>query len=522
MIKLVNAKAYKIGVDVGGTNTDAALLHGTTVLGSCKVVTTQDVMTGVRESVAQVMRESAVNPAQVGAVMVGTTHFLNALVQRKHLSRTGILRLCGPTSRALPPMVDWPDDLRSVIDGGTAFGDGGVEFNGAQITPLDEAAIRRQCAVWRQAEIKSIAVTGVFSLVNPECEIRAARIIAEELPAATISLSHEIGQNGLLQRESATILNASLQALGQTTVSAFQAAFAELDLQATLYLTQNDGTLMSAAYAARYPVQTIASGPTNSMRGAAFLTGLDDAAVVDIGGTTTDIGIIASGFPRTKSEGATLAGVQTNFRVPDVLSIGLGGGSVVRNDNGVSIGPDSVGHQLTSKARCYGGDTLTATDLVVAQGRVELGDASLVADIDKPLLDDAQHSINQRIEEIIDRMKPSAEPVAAIFVGGGSVLVSGELEGVSEVIIPEHFGAANAIGAAIAQVSGETDRIVSLESISRDAALEETIATARERAVAAGAESTTLEIAHVYETPLAYLPGNAVRLVAKVVGDLRA
>ncbi len=522
MIAPVTSKALKIGVDVGGTNTDAALLRGKSVLGSCKTATTDDVMTGVRESVARVIRESAVNPADVGAVMVGTTHFLNALVQRKDLSRTGILRLCGPTSRALPPMVDWPDDLKQVVDGGSAFGDGGVEFNGAEITALDEAAIRHQCAVWRQSEIAAVAVTGVFSLVNPECELEAARIIGEELPAATISLSHQIGQNGLLQRESATILNASLQALGQTTVEAFKAAFAELDLDATLYLTQNDGTLMSAEYAVRYPVQTIASGPTNSMRGAAFLTGLDDAAVVDIGGTTTDIGIIVSGFPRTKSEGATLAGVQTNFRVPDVLSIGLGGGSVVRTDNGLTIGPDSVGHQLTSAAWCFAGDTLTVTDLVVALGRVRLGDPVLVADLDKDLLCQVQGFINQRVAEIIDRMKPSADPIPAIFVGGGSIMVHGQLDGVSEVIIPEHFGAANAIGAAIAQVSGETDRIVSLESTTREAALEETINTARERAVAAGADRHTLEIAHVYETPLAYLPGNAVRIVAKVIGDLRA
>jgi len=399
--------ALKIGVDVGGTNTDAALLCGSTVLGSCKVVTTDDVMSGVRNAVATVLDQSSIDPARVGAVMVGTTHFLNALVQRKHLSRVGVLRLCGPTSRALPPMVDWPDDLRGVIDGGIAFGDGGVEFNGDEITPINEAAIRQQCAVWRNSAISSIAVTAVFSLVNPECELTAARIISDEIPDVKISLSHQIGQNGLLQRENATILNASLQELSQVTINAFSAAFAELELGANLYLTQNDGTLMSADYAVRFPVQTIASGATNSMRGAAFLTGLTDAAVIDIGGTTTDIGIIVSGFPQTKSEGATLAGVRTNFR-------------------------------------------------------------------------------------IVDRMKPSVTSIPAIFVGGGSVLVYGELDGVSEVIIPEHFGAANAIGAAIAQVSGEIDRIVSLDKINRATAIELTIDAAREQAVAAGAERESL------------------------------
>ena len=108
--------AYKIGIDVGGTNTDAALLNGNTVLGSCKVATTADVTSGACESIVQVLEQTSVNPTQVTTVMVGTTHFLNALVQRKDLSRTATLRLCGPTSRALPPMIDWPDDLRSVVD----------------------------------------------------------------------------------------------------------------------------------------------------------------------------------------------------------------------------------------------------------------------------------------------------------------------------------------------------------------------------------------------------------------------
>ncbi len=516
-----SATKLKVGVDVGGTNTDAALLDGSTVLGSFKVPTSADVMTGVREAIAGVLHTAAANPSDVTAVMVGTTHFLNALVQRKHLSRTGILRLCGPTSRALPPMVDWPTDLSQCVDGGIAFGDGGVEFNGDPITALNEAAIRDQCAIWRQSDITAFAVTSVFSLVNPAAEIEAARIISEEIATANISLSHQIGQNGLLQRESATILNASLHALGQSTVNALKAAFAELNLNAQLYLTQNDGTLMSAEYAVRYPVQTIASGPTNSMRGAAFLTGLTDAAVIDIGGTTTDIGIISAGFPRTKSEGAALAGVQTNFRVPDVLSIGLGGGSIVNTENGLSIGPESVGYQLDSLARCFAGNTLTATDLVVAMGRVELGQPALVANIDKQLLAEAQALINHRIAEIIDRMKPSAEAIPAIFVGGGSILISGNLDGVSEVIIPDHFGAANAIGAAIAQVSGETDTIVPLEKTTREKALEAAIEAARDRAEAAGARRDTLETAYIQETPLAYLPGNAVRMVVKVIGDLR-
>jgi len=202
--------AYKIGIDVGGTNTDAALLNGNTVLGSCKVATTADVTSGVCESIVQVLEQTSVNPTQVTTVMVGTTHFLNALVQRKDLSRTATLRLCGPTSRALPPMIDWPDDLRSVVDAGAVLEDGGVEFDGREITPINQESIRKHCIKWLEDGVSSVAVSSVFSLVDAQCELRAASVIAQQMPDAFISLSHQIGQNGLLQRESATILNASL------------------------------------------------------------------------------------------------------------------------------------------------------------------------------------------------------------------------------------------------------------------------------------------------------------------------
>ena len=154
-------------------------------------------------------------------------------------------------------MIDWPDDLRSVVDAGAVLEDGGVEFDGREITPINQESIRKHCIKWLEDGVSSVAVSSVFSLVDAQCELRAASVIAQQMPDAFISLSHQIGQNGLLQRESATILNASLQALAKDTVAAFEKAFFDLDLQTTLYLTQNDGTLMSADYAVRFPVHTL-------------------------------------------------------------------------------------------------------------------------------------------------------------------------------------------------------------------------------------------------------------------------
>ena len=146
--------------------------------------------------------------------------------------------------------------------------------------------------------------------------------------------------------------------MARETISAFRQSIADLGITAPLFITQNDGTLMSADYAEQYPVLTFASGPTNSMRGAAFLSGLKDAMVVDIGGTTCDVGALTHGFPREASVAVDIGGVRTNFRMPDVYSFGLGGGSLVREDP-LRVGPQSVGYRITEEALVFGGDTLT-------------------------------------------------------------------------------------------------------------------------------------------------------------------
>ena len=169
----------------------------------------------------------------------------------------------------------------------------------------------------------------------------AAAIFKEEAPEIFVTLSHEIGRVGILERENAAALNACLGEMAQRTVASLQEAIRSFGLDVPLYLSQNDGTLMEAEFAARYPVVTIASGPTNSMRGAAFLSDMQNGIVLDIGGTTTDGGALLNGFPREASVAINIAGVRTNFRMPDVLSIALGGGTIVHGSP-PSLGPESV------------------------------------------------------------------------------------------------------------------------------------------------------------------------------------
>ena len=337
----------RIGIDVGGTNTDAALMDGLKVLASHKTPTTADVSTGITRALEAVLRDSAATAAAIEAVMIGTTHFTNAFVERKRLLPVGAIRLALPAASGLPPLTDWPTDLADAVRGHIAMVEGGNEYDGAEISPLDEGAVRTAAEDMRTEGIRTVAVSSIFSPVNAGMEKRAGEIVREVLPEAAVSLSNEIGRIGLLERENAAIMNASLAELAERVVSSFREALAGLAIEAPFYISQNDGTLMSAAFVERYPVLTFASGPTNSMRGAAFLAGAKDAMVVDIGGTTTDVGMLINGFPRESAVAVDIGGVRTNFRMPDVLAIGLGGGSRVRQNGALTVGPDSVGYELT-------------------------------------------------------------------------------------------------------------------------------------------------------------------------------
>jgi N-methylhydantoinase A/oxoprolinase/acetone carboxylase beta subunit len=511
--------SLRVGIDVGGTNTDAVLMDGLTVVSKIKTPTTPDVTSGITRALRHILEAHDATSAAISGIMIGTTHFTNAVVERKRLEPTAAVRLGLPATLALPPLVDWPDDLADALGRHTYLCHGGHAFDGREIAPLDAAEMRETAARIAESGITAVAVSSVFSPVNGAMEEEAAAIIASIVPNAQVTLSRDIGRVGLLERENAAILNACLRPLARETISAFRQAIAGLGITAPLYITQNDGTLMSADYAEQYPVLTFASGPTNSMRGAAFLSGLKDAMVVDVGGTTSDVGALTHGFPREASVAVSIGGVRTNFRMPDVYSFGLGGGSLVQ-EHPLRVGPHSVGYRITEKALVFGGDTLTTTDIAVAAGVADIGDSVRVRQLDGGFVRATMARIQEMTDSAVDRMKTSAEPIPVIVVGGGSILVASPVAGASEMVKPRHFEAANAVGAAIAQISGEVDRVYALASMSRDEAVAAAKEEAMSKAVAAGADASTVQIVDVEDVPLAYLPGNATRIRVKAVGDL--
>jgi N-methylhydantoinase A/oxoprolinase/acetone carboxylase beta subunit len=467
--------------------------------------------------------------------MVGTTHAMNAILERRRLRRVAVLRLAAPSGLAIRPLLGWAAELRDAVLADAAIVGGGHELDGREISPLDEEAVRRFLGA---TDAQAVAICGAFSPAVPDHELRA-RDLARELLGADVpvTLGHEIGALGLIERENAAVLNAALGEVSRTAAEGVAEAVRAHGLDARLFFTQNDGTLMSVDQAARTPVLTIGSGLANSMRGAAFLSRLRDGLVVDVGGTSSDVAMLEHGFPRESAVAIDVGGARTNFRMPDIVSIGLGGGSIVRTDPGgcptghrstrngplggaphsFRVGPQSVGAGLTEHALVFGGATTTLTDVAVAAGRARIGhvepgelDAARILDTAGALLAGA-----------VDRARTSITPVPLVAVGGASFLVPDALPGVSEVLRPDHHDVANAVGAAIAQVSGQIEEVVRLDG-DRAAVLDAARERAVKRAVEAGADGARTEIVEQDEVPLAYVTEPIARLRVKAVGPLRA
>ena len=180
-----------------------------------------------------------------------------------------------------------------------------------------------------------------------------------------------------------------------------------------------------------------------------------------------------------------------------------------------------MGYELTERALVFGGTILTATDIAVAAGLADIGDRSRILHLPAATIDAALTEIHRLIEDAIDRIKTRRQNLPLVLVGGGSLLISRPLKGVSDVRMPENFSVANAVGAAIAQVGGEVDSYFSYAEQGRDSVLAAAKQTARQDAVRAGAEPASVRIVEIEEVPLGYLPGRTVRVRVKAVGDLR-
>ncbi|KAK1980094.1 hydantoinase/oxoprolinase [Colletotrichum cereale] len=535
-----SCRTVRIGVDVGGTNTDAvaidlSLQHTANrgVLAHFKTPTTPDASAGIETAVSTVLAAAGLteSPERIASVTIGTTHFINAVIERdvRRLQRVGVLRLSKSFLREVPAFAEFPPDLAAVIQSYVGIVDGGLHIDGSQEAPVVEAQVVAECARIRESGVGAVVVSGVYSPIDEVFgqEEKVRDIVLREVPGVDVVCSKEASASiGFIERENAAILNGAILRYARRTVSRFRLAMKRLNLACPLFLTQNDGTVLDAASAAKIPIRTFSSGPTNSMRGAAYLAGLDSGAdssaiVVDIGGTTSDVGVLLpSGMPRQASAYVTVAGVRVNYSMPHLHSIGLGGGSIVRAVDGrVRVGPESVGLELVTRGLVFGGDVCTTTDVAVAAGMAVVGATEKAKSLDPRFVREAVSRIQVLLEGAVDVIKTSPDPVPVLLVGGGAILSPESLKGASELIRPPFHDVANAVGAAIARVCGAVDIVQGTTHQTESQAIENAKKMAVERAVAAGAIPESVKIAEIETMPLQYV-ANQIRTLVKAVGDV--
>lgn len=527
----------RIGIDVGGTNTDCVLLDpdlqessSRGIITCAKTLTTPDITTGIFTVIQKVIDQSKVDVQRIAIVTVGTTHFLNAIIERdvSRLDKVAIIRLSSNFTRSIPPFSDFPEELKKVLYGYNGYVSGGLQIDGSLIGEIKEEEIIEQCQIIKEKGLKVIVVAGVYSPIDTfyQQEYNVKKIILKHLPDVRVVCSRDVGTVGFLERENSAILNGSILRFSEYVIQSFKNALIRLNLNSPLFLTQNDGTMISSETVKETPIVTFSSGPTNSILGAAYLSQVNNknhsnVIVADIGGTTTDIGILLpSGFPKQASAYLSIAGVKINYSMPHIHSIGLGGGSIIRQtDDKISIGPDSVGFNLNSQSIIFGGNTLTTTDIsYLADDSIVLdhADRLLISSL-KPNTELISSKFHDILSTAIDSIKTSQDDIPLILVGGGSIIIGNDLKGVSKVIKPKYYQHANAVGAAVAKISHTIDIIVErsddfdIEIIKRRA-IDELINEKH-------ALEKSCYIVDVISIPVQY-SGNQVRVIVKAAGDI--
>lgn len=536
------AEDLLIGIDVGGTNTDSVLLKPASfeeenrgVLSFHKTATTPDVSDGISNALEKLFDGShSHSKKDVLAITIGTTHFINAVVEqdKARLQPVAVLRLVGPYSKGSYPFSDFPDSLTNLLKGYVAYIDGGHRVDGNAIQPLDEKAVLEHAQKIKDLGLTAVAIVGIFPSINKTHELRARDLVRLVIPNADIVVSHEVSGIGFLARENASILNAAIMGFAENIISSFVASARNLGFTCPVLLTQNDGTVLTAEEARKTPIRTFSSGATNSMRGAAFLCSKEkevvgkSVMVVDVGGTTTDVGLLLpSGFPRQSSAYSEVGGVRMNFSMPHVESIGLGGGSIVRTTDGkVTIGPDSVGSDIITKALVFGGEVTTATDVTIAaESRSDDGNFSIgthkVPPFAPQFVEDFTAALKVKLEKVVDRMRTSPDPLPVLLVGGGSFIAPLELDGASTVLRPPYYQVANAIGAAMGKLSAIVHRIEKVAHGERDIIVERLKKQVTDEIIAKGALEESIEVVELEYDPVPYVDGS-FSFHIKVVGDV--
>jgi N-methylhydantoinase A/oxoprolinase/acetone carboxylase beta subunit len=449
----------RFGVDLGETHAEAVVLDDSDrVLARARTPVGENVEASLRATLDAVSGCEGVDPRRITRAVLGSAAALEAIEQRRGLRRVAVLRIGAPLTLAIPPLATWPAQLRAAVSAGEAVVSGGAEYDGRMVLPLDEEAVTRFLASVAGAA-ESVAVTSLFSPISPDHELAAAEIVRRELGGSMrVSLSHEIGTMGLLERENASVLNAALFGVVERLLETMRETLEQRRVDAELFFAKGDGTVMTPEHSLRFPVHMLGSGPASGIRGGAWLSGAVDGVSFDVAASGATVGMLVNGRPHERTTPIDLMGIRANLRLPEILTLALGGGAIDER-------------------------ALTAT------------------------------------LEVAVRVQPVATYVV-LGHGAAATELAGRLAREGEAIVPGDGEVARAVGLVIAPAGGLADRICVNRGSARATTLEAARADALAHAIHAGADPDGVRVVEVEEVPLTGLLDPPIRITVRAAGPL--
>ena len=465
-----------IGIDVGGTNTNAVLIENGVVLNTATVPGSGEVIDALLEALDQVLSDTRTEAIE--KVVLSTTLITNLIAEKKY-APIGLIIVPGPG-------LSHKDYY---FDTDTFIVSGAIDYRGREIIPLNESEIEKAIAGLSAGGYKQVAVVGKFSVRNNRHETVIAEKIKAAHPDWRVTLGHQTaGQLNFPRRVVSTLLACATQEKYAFFADAVQSALSSRGIKGETNILKADGGTMPirpvSDVAVGMPIETIFSGPAASTLGVqALIPAGETAVVVDIGGTTTDLALILSGQPLLSHKGALVRNQYTQVRTLAVKSVAVGGDSLVKREGQeILVCPERQGPPA-----CLGGEEPTPTDALRVLGQTEIGSLEkalpVIEALGQPLglsaKETAQLIIGQVVQKItqeIEQMfisweqepayrvwevlqKRQERPNLVVGVGGGA---PGYIDAIadslgSRCLLPAYAPVANAIGAAVAMQTVQID-----------------------------------------------------------------
>ena len=458
-----------IGLDVGGTHTDAVLLGEEGLIREIKIPTNHsDLFNTVLESLNQVT--SGLGAKRIRRIVLSTTLTTNSIAQNK-IPKVGMVVSAGP---GIDPYLFQTNEHYFPVSGS-------IDHRGREVVPVRPEEIKSAAKKILDHGISHVGVVSKFSIRNPAHELKICEVLQDSFEK--VFLGHHISGNlNFPRRIATTFLNASVYPIHKEFFNAVKKSLKEKDLEVPIHILKADGGTMSIESSIDSPGQTILSGPAASVMGSiAFAPENRDALVMDIGGTTTDMAALINRIPVLEPVGINLGGYRTLIRALEVHSIALGGDSAITITDGTPV----IGPERKGPAMAYGGPIPTPTDALVVLGKIKNCDrekavsgiqalaermGNSLEDTAQLIFDSACKKILAEANAMIDRInsKPvytvhelqegyKLNPKDLLIIGGPAPYFAEQLEKMSDynIHVVPRWGVANAIGAALARTTSE-------------------------------------------------------------------